>query len=82
MNIIELNDDEILAVVEPMWTELVRASNDGDYGKFIRNFSYDLLYGLTETASNLGAKIREIGLKEALTWRDSPYEDLRGSKKE
>jgi enoyl-CoA hydratase len=43
---------------------------------------YDLLYSFTETAANLNAKIREIGLKEAFSWRDTPYEDLRGSKKE
>ena len=48
MNIIELTDDEILVVAEPMWTELVRASNDGEYGKFIRNFDYSLTQGLNE----------------------------------
>ncbi len=48
MNIIELSDDEILAVAEPLWTELVRASNDGDYAKFIRNFDYSLTKGLNE----------------------------------
>lgn len=48
MNITELTDDEILAVAEPMWIELVRASNDGEYGKFIRNFHYSLMQGLNE----------------------------------
>lgn len=48
MNIIELTDDEILAGAEPMWTELVRASNAGEYGKFIRNFHYSLMQGLNE----------------------------------
>jgi len=48
MNIIELTDDEILATAEPMWTELVRASNEGKYGKFIRNFHYSLMQGLNE----------------------------------
>ena len=48
MNIIELTDEEILTVAEPMWTELVRASNDGEYGKFIRNFDYSLTQGLNE----------------------------------
>ena len=48
MNIIELTDDEILVVAEPMWTELVRASNDGEYGKFIRNFDNNLIQGLNE----------------------------------
>ena len=48
MNIIELTDDEILTVAEPMWIELVRASNEGEYGKFIRNFDYSLIQGLNE----------------------------------
>ena len=48
MNIIELTDDEILAGAEPMWLELIRASNDGEYGKFIRNFHYSLMEGLNE----------------------------------
>lgn len=48
MNIIELTDEEILDVAEPMWIDLVRASNDGEYGKFIRNFHPSLLQGLHE----------------------------------
>ena len=48
MNIIELTDEEILAGAEPMWMELIRASNDGEYGKFIRNFHYSLMEGLNE----------------------------------
>ena len=48
MNIIERTDDESLALAHPMWEDLVKFSNEGEYGKFIRNFSYDLLLGLNE----------------------------------
>lgn len=48
MNIIELTDEAILEIAHPMWDDLVRYSNQGDYGKFIRKFSYDLLLGLNE----------------------------------
>jgi len=48
MNIIERTDEEILEIATPMWDDLIRYSNEGEYGKFIRNFSYDLLYGLNE----------------------------------
>lgn len=48
MNITNLTDEDILTAAEPMWTELVRASNDGEYGKFIRNFDYSLTQGLNE----------------------------------
>ncbi len=42
---------------------------------------YDYVYQHTESARNLFGKISEVGLKEAFTWRDTPYGDLRGSKK-
>lgn len=48
MNIIENSDEEILAVAHPMWADLIKYSNKGQYGKFIRKFSYDLLLGLNE----------------------------------
>ncbi|MGI9319543.1 MAG: hypothetical protein ACR2QW_19600 [bacterium] len=48
MNIIELSDDDILATAHPMWDDLIKYSNEGEYGKFIKNFSYDLLFGLNE----------------------------------
>ncbi|OSM05384.1 hypothetical protein [Magnetofaba australis] len=48
MNIIDQTDEEILAVAHPFWADLVKYSNEGNYGKFIRNFSYDLLLGLNE----------------------------------
>ena len=48
MNIIEQSDDEILAIAHPMWDDLIKYSNEGEYGKFVRHFSYDLLLGLNE----------------------------------
>ena len=48
MNIIDKTDDEILEIAHPMWDDLIKYSNEGEYGKFIRNFSYDLLFGLNE----------------------------------
>ena len=48
MNIIEKTDDEILEIAHPMWDDLIKYSNEGEYGKFIRKFSYDLLIGLNE----------------------------------
>ena len=48
MNIIEKSDEEILEIANPMWDDLIKYSNEGEYGKFIRKFSYDLLFGLNE----------------------------------
>jgi len=48
MNIIEHSDDEIVAIAHPMWSDLIKSSNEGDYGKFARKFSYNLTFGLNE----------------------------------
>ena len=48
MNIIDKTDEELLEIGLPWWEELIKFSNKGQYGKFIRNFSYDLLLGLNE----------------------------------
>ncbi len=48
MNIIDKTDEEITEIAHPMWDDLIKYSNEGEYGKFIRKFSYDLLFGLNE----------------------------------
>lgn len=48
MNIIDKPEEEILDIALPMWNDLIKFSNKGQYGKFIRNFSYNLLLGLNE----------------------------------
>lgn len=48
MNIIDKTDEEISEIAFPYWEDLIKYSNKGQYGKFIRNFSYDLLLGLNE----------------------------------
>ena len=72
MNIIDQSDEEILAVAHPMWDDLVKYSNEGEYGKFIRNFSYDLLYGLNEI--EVGKQFAKSELTRAL---DPNYDYLR-----
>ena len=48
INIIDHTDESILELAHPMWRDLIKYSNQGQYGKFIRKFSYDLLLGLNE----------------------------------
>jgi hypothetical protein len=48
MNIIDLSDEELAEIAHPMWDDLITYSNKGQYGKFIRKFSYELLLGLNE----------------------------------
>lgn len=48
MNIIEKTDEEILALAHPMWADLVKYSNEKNYGAFTRNFSSALQMGANE----------------------------------
>lgn len=48
MNIIEKTDEELLEIALPMWDDLIKYSNKGQYGKFVRHFSYNLTFGLNE----------------------------------
>lgn len=48
MNIIEKTDDEILELAHPMWADMVKFSNEENYGAFTRNFSATMLMGANE----------------------------------
>lgn len=48
MNITEKTDDEILALANPMWADLVKYSNEKNYGAFTRNFSTPMKMGANE----------------------------------
>jgi len=71
MNIIDKTDDELLKIGIPWWEDLIKFSNKGQYGKFIRNFSYDLLLGLNEV--ELGKQFAKSELTRNL---DTNYDFL------
>ena len=71
MNIIEHTDEEILAIAHPMWDDLIKYSNKGQYGKFVRNFSYNLLLGLNEV--EVGKQFAKSDLTRSL---DPEYDYL------
>lgn len=48
MNIIDKTDSEILEIANPMWADLVKYSNEGNYGAFTRNFSSSFIAGANE----------------------------------
>ena len=48
MNITENSDEEILAIAHPLWRDLVKHSNDGNYGDFVKQFSDSLRLALNE----------------------------------
>lgn len=47
-NILDHSDEEIIEVAHAYWDELIKHSNDGKYGLFIKHFSRTLLQGLNE----------------------------------
>jgi hypothetical protein len=51
VNIIEKTDEEILAMAEPLWRDLVKNSNEGKYGEFAKNFSSSLALAMDQVVA-------------------------------
>ncbi len=51
VNIIEKTDEEILAIADPLWRDLVKYSNEGKYGEFARNFSNSLALAMNQVVA-------------------------------
>jgi len=51
VNIIEKTDEEILAIANPLWRDLVKHSNEGKYGEFVRNFSSSLALAMNQVVA-------------------------------
>lgn len=73
VNIIDKTDEEILAMAKPLWRDLVKASNEGKYGEFVRNFSSSFALAMdqvaaghqfanSELARNLSEEIDPLGI--------------------
>ena len=73
VNIIEKTDEEILAIADPLWRELVKYSNEGKYEEFVKNFSSSLALAMnqvvaghqfanSELARNLSEDVDALGV--------------------
>jgi hypothetical protein len=73
MNITEKTDDEIRAVADPLWRDLVKYSNEGKYGEFAKNFSSSFALAMdqvvaghqfanSELARNLSDELDPLGI--------------------
>ncbi len=51
VNIIEKTDPEIRAIADPFWRELVKHSNEGKYGDFVKNFSSSLALAMNQVVA-------------------------------
>jgi len=48
MDLLKKTDEEIIEIASPIWDNLVKASNQKDYGRFTRDFSSQMLFGANE----------------------------------
>ena len=48
MDFLDKSDEEIIKIANPIWDDLVRASNNKDYSGFTKHFSAQMLYGANE----------------------------------
>ena len=48
MDLLKKTDEEIIQIANPIWDNLVKASNQKDYGGFTRDFSSQMLFGANE----------------------------------
>jgi hypothetical protein len=48
LNIIEKADEEIRAIADPLWRDLLKHSNEGKYGEFVRNFSSSMALAMDQ----------------------------------
>lgn len=46
--ILEMSDEELFEIANPMWRDLVKYSNEENYGAFTRNFSSAFMQGANE----------------------------------
>ena len=48
MDLLKKTDEEIIKIANPIWDNLVKSSNQKDYGGFTRDFSSQMLFGANE----------------------------------
>jgi len=52
VNIIERTDEEIRAIADPLWRDLLKYSNEGKYGEFARKFARSLALAMNQVVVN------------------------------
>ena len=75
MEFLKKSDDEIFKIADPLWIDLVKASNQQDYGSFTKNFSETMLIGAHEV--EIGKQWANNKFLSALTEDADPIGCLR-----
>ena len=52
VNIIDKSDEDIRAIADPLWRELLKNSNEGKYGEFVRKFSRSFALAMNQVTVN------------------------------
>ncbi len=65
VNIIDKTDEEIRAIADPLWRDLVKYSNEGNYGDFAKNFSSSLALAMDQVVA--GHQFANSGLARNLS---------------
>ena len=52
MNIVERSDEEIRAIADPLWRDLLKYSNEGKYGEFVKGFARSLALAMNQVVVN------------------------------
>jgi hypothetical protein len=52
VNIVEKTDEEIRAIADPLWRDLLKHSNEGKYAEFVKTFARSLALAMNEVVAN------------------------------
>jgi hypothetical protein len=52
LNIVDKTDEEIRALADPLWRDLLKHSNEGKYGEFVRQFARSLALAMNQVVAN------------------------------
>jgi hypothetical protein len=52
VNIVDRNDEEIRAIADPLWRDLLKHSNEGKYGEFVSRFARSFALAMDQVTVN------------------------------
>lgn len=52
MNIVDKTDEELRAIAEPLWRDLLKFSNEGKYGEFVKKFARSFALAMNQVTVN------------------------------
>ena len=60
MDLLKKTDEEIIEIANPIWDNLIKTSNQKDYGGFTRDFSTQMLFVANEVELGKQWAINEL----------------------